>query len=653
MADEDNKLKKAKQFEQEADKYNASQIQVLGGLEAVRKRPGMYIGSTSSQGLHHLVWEIIDNGIDEALAGFATKIEVTVNEDNSVTVQDDGRGIPVDIEKKTGRPAVETVYTVLHAGGKFGGGGYKVSGGLHGVGASVVNALSTKLNVTVMRDGKKYHIAFDHGRVVEELKEVGTVPLTEHGTIVHFWPDPNIFTETTVFDDKILKNRIRELAFLNKGLKLTFTDKRKDTAETDVYHFEGGIKEYVSFLNRGQEVLFDEPIYVEGKYEGIDVEVSLQYTTGYKTTLMTFANNIHTYEGGMHEAGFKTALTRVVNDYAHKAKILKENDDNLSGEDIREGMTAVISVKHPNPQFEGQTKTKLGNSDARTAVDRAFSETFSTFLMENPQVARKIVEKGQLAERARVAAKRAREVTRKKSGLEIANLPGKLADNTSNDPNISELFIVEGDSAGGSAKQGRSRLTQAILPIRGKILNVEKASMDRILANQEIRTLFTALGTGFGADFDVSKARYHKLIIMTDADVDGAHIRTLLLTLFYRYMRPMIDKGYVYIARPPLYQVRQGKLIKYLDTDEELHDYLGSLQPSPKPIVQRYKGLGEMDAEQLWETTMDPENRRLDRVDPEYAKDADEVFDMLMGNEVGPRRKFIEDNAQYVENLDA
>ena len=653
MADEDNKLKKAKQFEQEADKYNASQIQVLGGLEAVRKRPGMYIGSTSSQGLHHLVWEIIDNGIDEALAGFATKIEVTVNEDNSVTVQDDGRGIPVDIEKKTGRPAVETVYTVLHAGGKFGGGGYKVSGGLHGVGASVVNALSTKLNVTVMRDGKKYHIAFDHGRVVEELKEVGTVPLTEHGTIVHFWPDPNIFTETTVFDDKILKNRIRELAFLNKGLKLTFTDKRKDTAETDVYYFEGGIREYVSFLNRGQEVLFDEPIYVEGKYEGIDVEVSLQYTTGYKTTLMTFANNIHTYEGGMHEAGFKTALTRVVNDYAHKAKILKENDDNLSGEDIREGMTAVISVKHPNPQFEGQTKTKLGNSDARTAVDRAFSETFSTFLMENPQVARKIVEKGQLAERARVAAKRAREVTRKKSGLEIANLPGKLADNTSNDPNISELFIVEGDSAGGSAKLGRSRLTQAILPIRGKILNVEKASMDRILANQEIRTLFTALGTGFGADFDVSKARYHKLIIMTDADVDGAHIRTLLLTLFYRYMRPMIDKGYVYIARPPLYQVRQGKLIKYLDTDEELHDYLGSLQPSPKPIVQRYKGLGEMDAEQLWETTMDPENRRLDRVDPEYAKDADEVFEMLMGNEVGPRRKFIEDNAQYVENLDA
>lgn len=645
MADEDNKLKKAKQFEQEADKYNASQIQVLGGLEAVRKRPGMYIGSTSSQGLHHLVWEIIDNGIDEALAGFATKIEVTVNEDNSVTVQDDGRGIPVDIEKKTGRPAVETVYTVLHAGGKFGGGGYKVSGGLHGVGASVVNALSTKLNVTVMRDGKKYYIAFDHGRVVEELKEVGTVPLTEHGTIVHFWPDPNIFTETTVFDDKILKNRIRELAFLNKGLKLTFTDKRKDTAETDVYHFEGGIKEYVSFLNRGQEVLFDEPIYVEGKYEGIDVEVSLQYTTGYKTTLMTFANNIHTYEGGMHEAGFKTALTRVINDYAHKAKILKENDDNLSGEDIREGMTAVISVKHPSPQFEGQTKTKLGNSDARTAVDRAFSETFSTFLMENPQVARKIVEKGQLAERARVAAKRAREVTRKKSGLEIANLPGKLADNTSNDPNISELFIVEGDSAGGSAKQGRSRLTQAILPIRGKILNVEKASMDRILANQEIRTLFTALGAGFGADFDVSKARYHKLIIMTDADVDGAHIRTLLLTLFYRYMRPMIEAGKVYIALPPLYRISKKQTNLYAWTDEERDEY--EKKVGKGYALQRFKGLGEMNADQLWETTMNPESRMLIRVRIDDAQLAERRVTTLMGDQASARRKWIEENVKF------
>ena len=654
MADKNNEdLNQIKKYEKEADKYDASQIQVLGGLEAVRKRPGMYIGSTSSQGLHHLVWEIIDNGIDESLAGFATKIEVTINEDGSVTVQDDGRGIPVDIEKKTGRPALETVFTVLHAGGKFGGGGYKVSGGLHGVGASVVNALSTKLDVTTMRDGKKYYIDFDHGRVDHEMKMTGSVPLSEHGTIVHFYPDPDIFTETTSFDDQILKNRIRELAFLNKGLKLTFTDKRKDSAETDVYHYEGGIQEYVSFLNRDTEVLFDKPIYVEGDFNDINVEVSLQYTQGYKTTLMTFANNIHTYEGGMHEAGFKTALTRVVNDYARKTKLLKDNDDNLSGEDIREGMTAIVSVKHPNPQFEGQTKTKLGNSDARTAVDRAFSETFTSFLMENPQVGRKIVEKAQLAERARTAAKRAREVTRKKSGLEIANLPGKLADNTSNDPSISELFIVEGNSAGGSAKQGRSRLTQAILPIRGKILNVEKASMDRILANEEIRSLFTALGTGFGADFDVSKSRYHKLIIMTDADVDGAHIRTLLLTLVYNYMRPMIDKGYVYIARPPLYQVRQGKVIKYLDTDEELHDYLGSLQPSPKPIVQRYKGLGEMDADQLWDTTMNPENRRLDRVSPEYAKNVDEVFELLMGNEVAPRRSFIENNAKYVENLDA
>ncbi|RMC42335.1 DNA topoisomerase (ATP-hydrolyzing) subunit B [Lactobacillus sp. ESL0236] len=652
----DNKkenIDQIKQYEKEADKYNASQIQVLGGLEAVRKRPGMYIGSTSSQGLHHLVWEIIDNGIDESLAGFATKIEVTINEDGSVTVQDDGRGIPVDIQKKTGRPALETVFTVLHAGGKFGGGGYKVSGGLHGVGASVVNALSTKLDVTTMRDGKKYYIDFDHGRVNTEMKLAGTVPSSVHGTIVHFFPDPDIFTETTSFDDQVLKNRIRELAFLNKGLKLTFTDQRKESAETDVYHFEGGIKEYVSFLNKGNDVLFTEPIYVDGTYNDINVEVALQYTTGYKTTLMTFANNIHTYEGGMHEAGFKTALTRVVNDYAHKTKLLKDNDDNLSGEDIREGMTAVVSVKHPNPQFEGQTKTKLGNSDARTAVDHSFSETFNNFLLENPQVARKILEKAQLAERARTAAKRAREVTRKKSGLEIANLPGKLADNTSNDPSISELFIVEGNSAGGSAKQGRSRLTQAILPIRGKILNVEKASMDRILANEEIRSLFTALGTGFGADFDVSKARYHKLIIMTDADVDGAHIRTLLLTLFYNYMKPMIEKGYVYIARPPLYQVRQGKVIRYLDTDEELHDYLGSLQPSPKPTVQRYKGLGEMDPEQLWETTMNPENRRLDRVSPEYAKNVDEVFELLMGNEVAPRRKFIEENAKYVENIDA
>lgn len=654
MTEENNKnvLDDIELFEKEADKYDASQIQVLEGLEAVRKRPGMYIGSTSAQGLHHLVWEIIDNGIDEALAGFASEINVEIEPDNSVTVRDDGRGIPVGIQKKTGRPALETVFTILHAGGKFGGGGYKVSGGLHGVGASVVNALSVELDATVSHDGKRYYIDFEHGRVRTEMKIIGDAPETEHGTLVHFLPDPDIFTETTVFDDKILKTRIRELAFLNKGLKLTFTDKRAETAEKVEYHYEGGIKSYVSFLNKNKEPLFEEPIYVEGSFDGINVEVALQYTTGYHSEMMTFANNIHTYEGGSHEAGFKAALTRVVNDYAKKVGILKENDEKLSGDDIREGLTAVVSIKHPDPQFEGQTKTKLGNSDARTATDRTFSDTFMKFLMENPTVARQIVEKGQLAARVRAAAKRAREVTRKKSGLEISNLPGKLADNSSKDPEISELFIVEGDSAGGSAKQGRSRLTQAILPIRGKILNVEKASMEKILANEEIRTLFTALGTGFGSDFDVSKARYHKLIIMTDADVDGAHIRTLLLTLFYRYMRPMIEAGYVYIAKPPLYQVRQGKLIKYIDSDEELDDFLGTLQPSPKPVIQRYKGLGEMDAEQLWDTTMNPENRRLDRVDPTDAIEADEVFSMLMGDQVEPRREFIEQNAKYVENID-
>ena len=654
MTEENNKnvLDDIELFEKEADKYDASQIQVLEGLEAVRKRPGMYIGSTSSQGLHHLVWEIIDNGIDEALAGFASEINIEIEPDNSVTVRDDGRGIPVGIQKKTGRPALETVFTILHAGGKFGGGGYKVSGGLHGVGASVVNALSVELDATVTHDGKKYYIDFEHGRVRTEMKVVGDAPETEHGTLVHFLPDPDIFTETTIFDDKVLKTRIRELAFLNKGLKLTFTDKRADTAEKVEYQYEGGIQSYVSFLNKNKEPLFEEPIYVEGSFEGINVEVALQYTTGYHSELMTFANNIHTYEGGTHEAGFKAALTRVINDYAKKSGILKENDEKLSGDDIREGLTAVVSIKHPDPQFEGQTKTKLGNSDARTATDRTFSDIFMKFLMENPTVARQIVEKGQLAARVRAAAKRAREVTRKKSGLEISNLPGKLADNSSKDPEISELFIVEGDSAGGSAKQGRSRLTQAILPIRGKILNVEKASMEKILANEEIRTLFTALGTGFGSDFDVSKARYHKLIIMTDADVDGAHIRTLLLTLFYRYMRPMIEAGYVYIAKPPLYQVRQGKLIKYIDSDEELDSFLGTLQPSPKPVIQRYKGLGEMDAEQLWETTMNPENRRLDRVDPTDAIEADEVFSMLMGDQVEPRREFIEQNAKFVENID-
>lgn len=635
-----------------ASEYDASQIQVLKGLDAVRKRPGMYIGSTSAQGLHHLVWEIVDNGIDEALAGFCDEINVVVNPDNSITVKDNGRGIPVDTQKETGKSALETVFTVLHAGGKFGGGGYKVSGGLHGVGASVVNALSTELDVKVARQGKRYYMDFDHGHVKSAMKVIEEgLPETEHGTTVHFKPDPEIFRETTTYNIKTLTDRLRELAFLNKGLKITIEDLRQADHERKEFHYEGGIRHYVEYLNEDQNVLFDPPIYVEGKENDITVEVSLQYTDSYRSNLLTFTNNIHTYEGGTHETGFKMALTRVINDYGHKAGILKSNET-LSGDDVREGLTAVVSIKHPDPQFEGQTKTKLGNSDARTATDHVFAATFNRFLLEHPDEARQIIEKGQLASKARVAAKRAREVTRKKSGLEISNLPGKLADNTSKNPEISELFIVEGDSAGGSAKQGRSRLTQAILPIRGKILNVEKATLDRVLANDEIRSLFTALGTGFGDDFDITKANYHKLIIMTDADVDGAHIRTLLLTLFYRFMKPMITHGYVYIAQPPLYQVRQGKFVKYIDSDEELEQVVSSLQPSPKPVIQRYKGLGEMDAEQLWETTMDPENRHLLRVKLDDAEQADKIFPMLMGTKVGPRRDFIEQNAKFVENLD-
>lgn len=635
-----------------ASEYDASQIQVLKGLEAVRKRPGMYIGSTTVQGLHHLVWEIVDNGIDEALAGFCDEINVIVEPDNSIIVTDNGRGIPVDIQKETGKSALETVFTVLHAGGKFGNGGYKVSGGLHGVGASVVNALSTELDVKVARQGKEYYMDFARGHVNTAMKVIkDDLPQSVHGTTVHFVPDPEIFRETTVYNINTLIDRLRELAFLNKGLKITVEDRREGKEKQESFHYEGGIRHYVEFLNEGHELLFDPPIYVEGEYKGITVEVSLQYTDDYRSNLLTFTNNIHTYEGGTHETGFKTALTRVINDYGRKSGQIKGNVT-LSGEDVREGLTAVVSIKHPNPQFEGQTKTKLSNSDARTATDHIFAETMTRFMMENPDVARKIVEKGMLASKARDAAKRAREVTRKKSGLEFSNLPGKLADNTSKDPAISELFIVEGDSAGGSAKQGRSRLTQAILPIRGKILNVEKASLNRVLANEEIRSLFTALGTGFGDDFDVNKANYHKLIIMTDADVDGAHIRTLLLTLFYRFMRPMIEKGYVYIAQPPLYQVRQGKFVKYIENDEELERVVNSLQPSPKPVIQRYKGLGEMDAEQLWETTMDPANRHLLRVKLDDAKAADEIFQMLMGTKVGPRREFIEENATFVENLD-
>ena len=637
-----------------AKQYDASQIQVLEGLEAVRKRPGMYIGSTSSEGLHHLVWEIVDNSIDEALAGFATNIQVIIEKDNSITVIDDGRGIPVDIQEKTGRPAVETVFTVLHAGGKFGGGGYKVSGGLHGVGSSVVNALSTSLDVKVYKDGKIYYQEYRRGHVVDDLKVIGETE--RHGTTVHFVPDPEIFTETTEYNFDKLATRIRELAFLNRGLHISIEDTRPEEPEKREYYFEGGIKSYVEYLNQNKTVLFDEPIYLEGEQQDITVEVSLQYTDGYHSNLLSFANNIHTYEGGTHESGFKTALTRVVNDYARKQKLMKENDENLSGEDVREGITAVISVKHPDPQFEGQTKTKLGNSEVRAVTDRLFSEHLLKFLMENPTVGKQIVEKGLLASKARLAAKRAREMTRRKGALEISNLPGKLADCSSNDPEQCELFIVEGDSAGGSAKQGRNREFQAILPIRGKILNVEKASMDKILANDEIRSLFTAMGTGFGEDFDVSKARYHKLVIMTDADVDGAHIRTLLLTLFYRYMRPVVEAGYVYIAQPPLYWVKQGKNITYVqpgkDAEENLKKVIESLPQTPKPSVQRYKGLGEMDDHQLWETTMNPENRLMLRVSVEDAIEADQIFEMLMGDKVEPRRAFIEENAHYVQNLD-
>ena len=635
-----------------AAQYDASQIQVLEGLEAVRKRPGMYIGSTSSAGLHHLVWEIVDNSIDEALAGFATHIEIEITKENHIRVTDDGRGIPVDIQEKTGRPAVETVFTVLHAGGKFGGGGYKVSGGLHGVGASVVNALSTDLTVQVFKEGNIYEQSYKRGAVLDDLKIIGKTD--KHGTSVYFVPDPEIFQETTEFDFDKLANRVRELAFLNKGLKLTITDYRPEEPVKKSFCYEGGIKSYVEHLNKSKQVLFEEPIYVEGEQDGIQVEVAMQYTSGYHTNLLSFTNNIHTYEGGTHESGMKTALTRVINDYARRQKLMKENEEKLSGEDVREGLTAVVSIKHPDPQFEGQTKTKLGNSEARTITDRLFSTHFDKFLMENPQVARKIVEKGILASKARLAAKRAREVTRKKSGLEISNLPGKLADCSSNDPTISELFIVEGDSAGGSAKQGRSRHFQAILPIRGKILNVEKATLDKILANEEIRSLFTAMGTGFGGDFDLSKARYQKLVIMTDADVDGSHIRTLLITLFYRYMRPAVEAGYIYIAQPPLYKLKQGKNEYYIQNDKELEEKLKELPAHPKPQLSRYKGLGEMDAEQLWETTMNPENRSMLQVSVEDAAEADQILDILMGDRVEPRREFIESNAKYVnmEDLD-
>lgn len=637
------------QNEIQEHEYDASQIQVLEGLEAVRKRPGMYIGSTSARGLHHLVWEIVDNSIDEALAGYCDKIIVTIEKDNSITVKDNGRGIPVDIQEKVGRPAVEVIMTVLHAGGKFGGGGYKVSGGLHGVGASVVNALSSELEVYVHRDGKVYFQKYKQGKPVTDLKVVGETDYT--GTTTHFVPDSEIFTETLEFDYDTLATRLRELAFLNRGIRIIIEDKRVENKQHE-YHYEGGIKSYVEHLNRTKEVIHEEPIDLKGERDGISIEVALQYNEGFTESIYSFANNIHTYEGGTHESGFKTALTRVINDYARKNGIFKENDTNLSGEDVREGLTAIISVKHPDPQFEGQTKTKLGNSEVRTITDAIFSNHFEKYLMENPSIARKIVDKGVMATRARLAAKKARELTRRKSALEVSSLPGKLADCTSKDPVISELYIVEGDSAGGSAKQGRERLYQAILPLRGKILNVEKSRLDKILSNREVRSMITAIGTGIGDEFDIAKARYHKIIIMTDADVDGAHIRTLLLTFFYRYMRNIIEAGYIYIAQPPLFKIQQGKRVEYAYNDKQLDEIMAQLAAQPKPGIQRYKGLGEMNPEQLWETTMDPETRILLQVNLEDAIDADETFEMLMGEKVEPRRQFIEENALYVKNLD-
>nr|WP_217700167.1 DNA topoisomerase (ATP-hydrolyzing) subunit B [Halobacillus salinus] len=632
----------------EQQSYDESQIQVLEGLEAVRKRPGMYIGSTNEKGLHHLVWEIVDNSIDEAMAGFCDHIQVSIEEDNSITVTDNGRGIPVGIQEKTGRPAVETIMTVLHAGGKFGGGGYKVSGGLHGVGASVVNALSTKLEVFVHLNGNIYYQSFSRGVPDEDLKVIGETDIT--GTRIQFKPDPEIFTETEEYKFETLANRLRELAFLNKGLTITVDDKRTEEEAVE-YYYEGGIVSYVEHMNRTRETLH-EPFFVEDEQDEISIEIALQYNDGFASNIYSYANNIHTYEGGTHESGFKTGLTRVINDYARKNNMFKETDPNLTGDDVREGLTAIISIKHPDPQFEGQTKTKLGNSEARTVTDALFSEGFSKFLFENPSMAKNIVEKGLMASRARMAAKKARELTRRKSALEVSNLPGKLADCSSKDAKVSELYIVEGDSAGGSAKQGRDRHFQAILPLRGKIINVEKARLDKILSNNEVRTIITALGTGIGEDFDISKARYHKIVIMTDADVDGAHIRTLLLTFFYRYMRPLLEHGYIYIAQPPLYKVQQGKAIYYTYSDKQLDKIMAELPNAPKPGVQRYKGLGEMNPEQLWETTMDPETRTLLQVSLQDAITADETFDILMGDKVEPRRNFIQENAQYVQNLD-
>ncbi|MEK5330557.1 MULTISPECIES: DNA topoisomerase (ATP-hydrolyzing) subunit B [unclassified Lysinibacillus] len=628
--------------------YEADQIQVLEGLEAVRKRPGMYIGSTSSKGLHHLVWEIVDNSIDEALAGFCTDISVTIEKDNWIRVEDNGRGIPVSIQEKMGKPAVEVIMTVLHAGGKFGGGGYKVSGGLHGVGASVVNALSIETIVQVHREGHIHEIKFERGKTKQELTVIGE---TDHnGTTTRFKADPEIFKETTVYEFDILAHRIRELAYLNRGIRITIADEREDEIRSTTYHYEGGIRSYVEHLNKSKEPIH-EPIDVLGEKDGISIEIAMQYNAGFSSNIFSFANNINTYEGGTHESGFKTALTRVINDYARKNGLLKEADANLTGEDVREGLTAIVSIKHPDPQFEGQTKTKLGNSEVSQITNALFSDGFERFMLENPTVARKIIDKGLMAARARVAAKKAREFTRRKSALEVSSLPGKLADCSSTNPAECEIYIVEGDSAGGSAKSGRDRHFQAILPLRGKILNVEKARLDKILSNAEIRAMITAFGTGIGEEFNLEKARYHKIIIMTDADVDGAHIRTLLLTFFFRFLRPLVDAGYIYIAQPPLYQVKQGKHVEYCYDDIALQEILGRLSSMPKPVVQRYKGLGEMNAEQLWDTTMDPEHRTLLQVELDDAIKANEAFERLMGDEVEPRRQFIEENAVYA-NLD-
>ena len=634
-----------------AQEYGADQIQILEGLEAVRKRPGMYIGSTSSKGLHHLVYEIVDNAVDEALAGFCDTVKVYINEDNSITVRDNGRGIPVGINKKKGIPAVEVVFTILHAGGKFGGGGYKVSGGLHGVGASVVNALSTWLEVDIFHEGKIYRQRYERGKVMYPLKIVGDTD--KRGTEVRFLPDPTIFEET-VFDFSVLKQRLREMAFLTKGLKIVLKDKRPEENVALTFHYEGGIREYVEYLNKSKEVLYPQVIYCEGKKGDVVVEVALQHNDSYNEGVYSFVNNITTPEGGTHLAGFRSALTKTFNDYARKNKLLKDNEPNLTGEDIREGLTAIISVKIEDPQYEGQTKQKLGNSEARGAVDSVVSEQLTYFLEQNPNVAKIICEKAVLAQRAREAARKARDLTRRKSALDGMSLPGKLADCSDKDPQNCEIYIVEGDSAGGSAKTARSRATQAILPLRGKILNVEKSRLDKILVNNEIRAMITAFGTGIHEDFDITKLRYNKIIIMTDADVDGAHIATLLLTFLYRFMPDLIKEGHVYLAQPPLYKVEKNKKVWYAYSDEELNKILTDIGRDGNNKIQRYKGLGEMDASQLWETTMDPEKRILLRVnmDDDAASELDMTFDTLMGDRVEPRREFIEANAKYVQNLD-